>query len=169
MNDAKTTEVLTDTGGLPLGDAHYMAVALRVAEQARALGEVPIGAVVVRDGVILATSGNVRETEQDPTGHAELVAIRKAAQNLQSWRLDGCTVYVTLEPCAMCAGAMVLARIHRCVYGCTDPKGGFLGTLGDLSQWPKLNHQFEVTAGVSEEACRALLQSFFRELRASKQ
>jgi tRNA(adenine34) deaminase len=149
-------------------DLEYMHLALTYAQQAQRIGEVPIGAVVVREGVVVAGSGNVRETQHDPAGHAELVAMREAAKAFGSWRLDGCTVYVTLEPCAMCAGAMVLARIDRCVFGCTDPKGGFLGTLGDLSSWPGLNHRFAVTSGVEEHACRAALQEFFRDLRASK-
>ena len=108
---------------------------------------------------------NLRESLQDPTAHAEMIALREAARHLGSWRLDRCTLYVTLEPCAMCAGAMVLARIERCVYGCRDPKGGFVGTLADLSHFPSLNHQFDVVSGVLEEECRERLQSFFRGLR----
>ena len=144
-----------------------MAEALREAGLAAQDGEVPVGALVVRDGVILTRGRNRRETDQDPCAHAELLAIREAAAALGSWRLDGCTVYVTLEPCAMCAGAMVLARIQRCVYGCADPKGGFLGSLGDLSQHERLNHRFAVTAGVLEGECAAALKEFFRGLRTS--
>ncbi len=113
-------------------DQQYMEAALQLARQAPELGEVPVGAVVVHEGNIIASAHNRRELDQDPCAHAELLAMRLAAQAIGSWRLEGCTVYVTLEPCAMCAGAMVLARIERCVYGCSDPKGGFLGTLGDL-------------------------------------
>jgi len=142
-----------------------MSEALAAAKEAAKLGEVPVGAVVVRDGEVIARGHNLRETLQDPSAHAELLAVRRAAEALGSWRLAGCTVYVTLEPCAMCAGAMVLARIDRCVYGCADPKGGFLGTLADLSQWSGLNHTFEVVPGVLEEECSALLQAFFRSLR----
>lgn len=138
---------------------------MAAAEEAARLGEVPVGAVVVRDGEVIARGHNLRETLQDPTAHAELLAVRRAAEVLGSWRLEGCTVYVTLEPCAMCAGAMVLARIDRCVFGCADPKGGFLGTLADLSRWPGLNHTFDVVPGVLEEACRAPLRAFFRDLR----
>ena len=115
------------------------------------MGEVPIGAVVVRDGAVLARAHNRREIDRDPTAHAELLALRQAAGTLGDWRLDGAIVYVTLEPCAMCAGAMVLARIAACVYACPDPKGGFLGTLGDLSQVAGLNHRFD---GASRRAHR---------------
>ena len=143
----------------------YMAVALAQARLAVPIGEVPVGAVVVRDGAILSVAHNRRETGADPTAHAELLAMREAALAQGHWRLDGCTVYVTLEPCAMCAGAMVNARVSRCVYGAADPKGGFLGTLGDLSQHPALNHRFEVVPGVEAEECAALLRSFFQDLR----
>jgi tRNA(adenine34) deaminase len=143
----------------------FMHEALAAAKEAARLGEVPVGAVVVRDGEVIARGHNLRETQQDPTAHAELLAVRRAAEALGSWRLEGCTVYVTLEPCAMCAGAMVLARVDRCVYGCADPKGGFLGTLADLSRWPGLNHAFEVVPGVLEAECGALLRAFFRDLR----
>ena len=142
-----------------------MREALALADAAAREGEVPVGAVVVRDGAIIARGSNLREAAHDPTAHAELLAIREAAQALGTWRLDGCTVYVTLEPCAMCAGAMVLARIEGCVYGCRDPKGGFLGTLADLSSFPGLNHAFSVTPGVLEGECSERLRAFFRELR----
>lgn len=152
--------------------ARFLRLALAEADRAALLGEVPVGAVVVRDGPggpeVVASAGNRRESEQDPTGHAELIAIRAAAAALGSWRLDGCRVYVTLEPCAMCAGAMVLARIDACVYGAADPKGGFLGTLGDLSRWPGLNHAFRVVPGVLEAECAEQLRAFFRDLRARK-
>lgn len=144
-----------------------MDLALEDAARAATLGEVPVAAIVVRDldGVVLAAAHNRRELDGDPTAHAELLAIRAAAREVGSWRLDGCTVYVTLEPCAMCAGAMVLARVRRCVYGCGDPKGGFLGTLGDLSNVPALNHHFEVVRGVRSEESAELLRTFFRRLR----
>ena len=145
-----------------------MAHALQLARDAAIVREVPVGAVVVHNGAVIATAHNRRELDQDPTAHAELIAMRKAAEFLGTWRLEGCTVYVTLEPCPMCAGAMVLSRIARCVYGCTDPRGGFLGTLGDLSQDPRLNHRFDVTAGVHAEECADTLRTFFRELRAEK-
>ena len=135
------------------------------AAAAAARGEVPVGALVVRNGAVIATAGNLRETLHDPTAHAELLALRAAAEALGSWRLDGCVVYVTLEPCAMCAGAMVLARVHACVFGCRDPKGGFLGSLGDLSHWPGLNHRFDVVPGVLEADCSEALRRFFRDLR----
>jgi tRNA(adenine34) deaminase len=142
--------------------------ALAQADAAAAMHEVPIGAVVARGDEVLAEAHNLRETQQDPTAHAELIAIRKAAEKLGSWRLDGCTVYVTLEPCPMCAGAMVLSRIERCVFGCSDPKGGFCGTLGDLSSWPGLNHRFSVQGGVLGDECSERLQSFFRALRQNR-
>jgi tRNA(adenine34) deaminase len=145
----------------------YMREALREAAQSAARGEVPVGAVLVRGDAVVARCGNLREGTSDPTAHAELLAIRAAAAALGTWRLEGCRVYVTLEPCAMCAGAMVLARIDACIFGCADPKGGFLGTLGDLSRWPGLNHRFEVVPGVLEQECAEQLRAFFRGLRSS--
>lgn len=145
---------------------YFMREALALADVAASLGEVPVGAVVVRDGVIIARGYNRRELDQDPTAHAELLAVREAAKVVGAWRLVGCSVYVTLEPCAMCMGAMVLARVEGCVYGCTDPKGGFAGTLADLSHWPGLNHHFDLVPGVLAEDCSARLRDFFRALRA---
>ncbi len=145
-----------------------MAAALEQADAARAKGDVPVGAIVVHQGRIIGRGHNLREVAQDPTAHAELIAIRRAAAHLGSWRLEGCTVYVTLEPCPMCGGAMVLSRIHACVYGASDPKGGFLGTLEDLSDFPGLNHRFDVVPGVMETECAERLRSFFREVRARK-
>ena len=142
--------------------------ALWLADQAAAMGEVPVGALVVLDGEVLAEAHNRREVDNDPTAHAELLAMRSAAEVLGSWRLEGCTVYVTLEPCAMCAGAMVLSRLRRCVYGCRDPRGGFVGSLGDLSDHPGLNHRFEVEAGVLDHACSQRLTDFFQALRRSR-
>ena len=146
----------------------FMSLAMESAERAASLGEVPVGAIVVRDRQVIAAGHNLRECDQDPTAHAEMVAIRAAARALGSWRLTGCVLYVTLEPCAMCAGAMVLARISGCVYGCSDPKGGYLGSLGDLSSVPGLNHHFDVVSGVRAEECSHQLRSFFRALRRRK-
>ncbi|MEM6926688.1 MAG: tRNA adenosine(34) deaminase TadA [Myxococcota bacterium] len=143
----------------------FMRQALALADESAERGEVPVGALVVRNGEVLGQSHNLRETDQDPTAHGEILALRQAAQAIGSWRLEGCWVYVTLEPCPMCAGAMVLARIEGCVYGCSDPKGGFLGTLADLSSWPGLNHQFEVVPGVLAEESSERLKRFFKNLR----
>jgi len=149
-------------------DSAFMLEALKQAEHARAIGEVPVGAVVVFEDKIIAAAHNLRERDQDPTAHAELIAMKLAAKYLGSWRLNGCTVYVTLEPCAMCAGAMVLSRIERCVFGASDPRGGFLGTLDDLSSHPVLNHRFGVVPGVLADESSELLKSFFREKRKSQ-
>jgi len=146
-------------------DLPFMEAALAQADLAASRGEVPVGAVVVKDGRVISAAHNLRETHQDFTAHAELVAMRRASEVLGSWRLVDCTVYVTLEPCPMCAGSMVNARIARCVFGAYDPKGGFLGTLGDLSAHPGLNHRFEVTGGVLEDAAAERLKRFFRALR----
>jgi tRNA(adenine34) deaminase len=140
----------------------------RALEQARAalsLEEVPIGAVLVVDGRIVAEAHNLTRTSNDPTGHAEMVALRRAAEHLGGWRLLGATLYVTLEPCAMCAGAMVLARINRLVYGAADPKAGMCGSLGCIVQDPRLNHRLEVTAGVLGDESGELLRTFFRARR----
>lgn len=146
-------------------DTLYMALALEQARLAAAEGEVPIGAVLVCDGAVVAHARNARERLADPTAHAELIAVREAAQRLGRWRLTGCTLYVTLEPCPMCAGALVNARIDRLVYGAADPKAGAVGTLYDLSADARLNHEFEVTAGVMAAECGNLLSDFFRALR----
>lgn len=142
-----------------------MALALDEARAAAAEGEVPIGAVVVCEGAVVARAHNRRETDADPSAHAEFSALVEASRALGRWRLTGCTVYVTLEPCLMCAGLMVNARIDRCVYGAPDPKGGALGTLYDVSADPRLNHAFEVTSGVCEEESAQLLREFFRARR----
>ena len=149
-------------------DQHFMDLAIAQAEAAAEMGEVPVGAVVVHQGKVISQAHNRREVDGDPTAHAELIAMREAAAVIGDWRLEECTVYVTLEPCAMCAGLMVNARVKRCVYGTTDPRGGFLGTLGDLSCHPVLNHRFEVDSGVQGEAASELLRSFFRKVRAKK-
>ena len=146
-------------------DETFMAMALEQARYAAELGEVPIGAVVVADGAVVARGHNRREIDVDPAGHAEFLAIREAAAKLGRWRLSDCTVYVTLEPCPMCAGLMHQARISRCVYAAPDPKAGALGTLYDLSNDERLNHRFEVTSGVLEAESADLLRGFFRTLR----
>jgi tRNA(adenine34) deaminase len=142
-------------------DERMMALALERARRCPAWGDVPVGAVVAEGERVLAASGNARELERDPTAHAEVVALRAAARERGLWRLDGCTVYVTLEPCAMCAGAMVLARVGRVVFGAADPKAGFAGSLGDLVRDPRLNHRLQVTGGVLAEESSALLRAFF--------
>jgi len=149
-------------------DETYMAMALEEARVAADIGEVPIGAIVVCDGAVVARGHNRREIDHDPAGHAELIAIREAAAKLERWRLSGCTVYVTLEPCPMCAGLMHQARISRCVYAAPDPKAGALGTLYDLHDDKRLNHRFDVTSGVLAEDSAELLRSFFRRLREEK-
>lgn len=149
-------------------DERFMRDALRAARRALSHGDVPVGAAVVKDGLVIARGRNTRERDGDPTAHAEIVAIRRAAKKLGSWRLSGCTLYVTLEPCAMCAGAMVLARLPRLVYGASDPKAGFTGSLGDLVRHPRLNHWVDVTAGVLAAECGRILVEFFGERRAKK-
>jgi len=149
-------------------DETYMAMALDEARRAAALGEVPIGAVVVCEGAVVARAHNRRETDHDPAGHAELIAIREAAQRLERWRLSDCTVYVTLEPCPMCAGLMHQARISRCVFATFDPKAGALGTLYDLHKDKRLNHRFDVSSGCLEAESAELLRSFFRRLREER-
>lgn len=150
----------------PAADEFFMRSALEQARAAAARGEVPIGAVVVCGDVIVAHGSNRRETDADPTAHAEMVAVREAAHQLGRWRLSGCTVYVTLEPCPMCAGALHAARIDRCVFGATDPKAGALGTLYDIASDERLNHRYEVTAGVLADESSALLKRFFASLRS---
>ncbi len=143
-----------------------MALAIAQAKEAAALGDVPVGAVVVRGDEILAAAGNARERFGDPTAHAEIVALRAAAAVVGNWHLEGCTIYVTLEPCAMCAGALVLSRIDRLVFGAADPKAGFAGSLGDLVRDPRLNHSLEVVGGVLEQGCGEVLRAFFEERRS---
>jgi tRNA(adenine34) deaminase len=146
-------------------DEAWMLEALELARAAAALGEVPIGALVVRAGEVVGRGFNRRETDRDPLAHAEILAVREAARAVGGWRLTGCTLYVTLEPCPMCAGALVNARVDRLVYGAADPKAGYCGTLGNLVQDPRLNHRLAVTAGVLEGECAAVLRTFFAELR----
>jgi tRNA(adenine34) deaminase len=142
-----------------------MALAIEQAHQAEAHGDVPIGAAILRDGELLAAAGNERELRRDPTAHAEILAIRAAAEALGGWRLPGTTLYVTLEPCAMCAGAIVLARIPTVVFGAPDPKAGAAGSVLDVLSESALNHRPEVIAGVREDECAALLRDFFAARR----
>ena len=142
-----------------------MAFALQEAEQAFLKGEVPVGAVVVYQGQLIGRGHNQVEGLKDPTAHAEMIAIKAASEKVSSWRLSDAALYVTLEPCAMCAGAMVLARLPRLVFGALDPKSGACGSVLDVVQHPSLNHQVEVVSGVLDAQCGALLKSFFRKLR----
>ena len=146
-------------------DEDFMREALSEARQAQTAGEVPVGAVIAKGGQVISRGRNRRETDQDPLAHAEIEAIRLAAKDLGSFRLTECTLYVTLEPCAMCAGALVNSRIERLVFGAHDPKAGFVGSLGNLVQDARLNHRLEVTAGVLAEESSTLLKSFFANLR----
>jgi tRNA(adenine34) deaminase len=146
-------------------DEQWMDLAIAEARAAADAGEVPVGAVMVRDGVVVARAANRTLRDQDPTAHAEALAIRDVAAQLGSWRLDGCSLYVTLEPCAMCAGAIVLARLDRVVFGAWDPKAGMAGSIADLLRHAKLNHRPEVRAGVREAECGELLTNFFRARR----
>ncbi len=145
-----------------------MQVSLQEAAAAAALGEVPVGAIVVHDGEIIGRGYNLRESSNDPTSHAEMIAIRQAAETLGSWRLLDCTLYVTLEPCVMCMGAIILARIPRLVFGCRDPRVGAVGSIYDLSKDDRFNHRVEVTEGVLGETCSEMLSDFFRQLRAKR-
>lgn len=176
MNDEGNRDVSPDLATL-LADEEYMTLALDEARRAATLDEVPIGAVVVYEPIdpatrrplaaprIIARACNLRETTRDPAGHAEFLALKQAAAELEVWRLTGCTVYVTLEPCLMCAGLMQQARIDRCVYGASDPKGGALGTLYRVHDDKRLNHAFDVTPGVLGEECADLLRTFFANKR----
>lgn len=147
------------------GDAAWMQIALEEARAAAAAGEVPVGAVIVKDGVLLARDRNRREETEDPTAHAERLVITRAAQILGTWRLEGCTLYVTLEPCPMCAGAVVNSRIPRVVYGAADPKAGAAGSVTELLRHPGLNHRAEVAGGLLAESCGAVLVQFFAARR----
>ncbi len=146
-------------------DAAFMQEALAEAAVAAALGEAPIGAVIVRDGRVIARGRNRRELDRDPSAHAEMIAFREAARTLGGWRLLGCTLYVTLEPCAMCAGAAVQARLPRLVYGARDPKAGAGGSLVDLLRDDRFHHVVDVTGGICEAESSALLREFFESLR----
>ena len=161
-NKEKGQRKMTDT------DAKYMKEAIRQAKTAYAIGEVPIGCVIVRDGKIISRGYNRRTIDKNTLAHAELAAIKKASKKLDDWRLEGCTMYVTLEPCQMCAGALVQSRIDRVVVGCMNPKAGCAGSILNLLQMPEFNHQVELETGVLEEECSQMMKDFFRELRETK-
>lgn len=143
----------------------WMKKALKLAQKAEAIGEVPIGALVVKNNQIISAGYNRKEHLLTPLAHAEMIAIHKASQKLQSWRLTGCTLYVTLEPCVMCAGTLWQSRIDLVVFGAFDPKGGALGSLYQIGQDPRLNHRYETIGGVLESECSQVLKSFFKKLR----
>ena len=145
-------------------DEHFMREALKEAERARRRDEVPVGAVVVREGRVIARAHNLREHKKDPSAHSEFIAMTKAARRLKGWRLVGCTLYVTLEPCPMCAGLIINSRIPRVVFGAYDKKAGALGSVYDLNEG-RLNHRCELTGGVLEEECSDILKYYFREKR----
>ena len=145
-----------------------MKEALAEAKKAAAAGEVPVGAVIVKDGEIIGRGHNETETAKDPTAHAEMIAIRQAAKNLGGWRLTGCTMYVTTEPCSMCAGAIVWSRISRLFIGTMDPKSGACGSVFNIPQQSRLNHFVEIETGLMQEECSSLMKSFFKELRKRK-
>ena len=149
----------------PMKDEDYMAEAVALARRAAELGEAPVGCVIVSEGRIIGRGHNLREAEADPTAHAEIVALRAAARELGRWRVTPATCYATCEPCPMCAGALVNARVDRLVYGCADPKAGACGTLYNIASDPRLNHRLEVRSGVRADECAALLSAFFRERR----
>jgi tRNA(adenine34) deaminase len=149
-------------------DEYFMKEAIREAKKAEELNEVPIGAVIVIDGKIISRAHNLRESQQNAIAHAELLAIEKACQIMGSWRLENATLYVTLEPCPMCSGAILLSRVSRVVYGAADPKGGCAGTLMNLLQDERFNHQSGLTAGILESECSQLLSNFFRGIRERK-
>lgn len=149
-------------------DKKYMKEAIRQAKKAYALGEVPIGCVIVHEGKIIGRGYNRRTVDKNTLAHAELLAIRKASRKMDDWRLEECTMYVTLEPCQMCSGALVQSRIKRVVVGCMNPKAGCAGSVMNLLQVPAFNHQAELTTGVLEEECSQMLKTFFRELRQKK-
>ena len=163
-----TSATLGVVAGSLAADEQYIRNALDLARDAVKRNEVPIGAVVVRDGSIIAAASNRTIRDQDPTAHSELLAIREASSKLERWRLDDCTLYVTLEPCAMCAGAIVLSRMKRVVFGAWDEKAGMAGSVGDLLRHPRLNHRPEVRAGVLAAECAALLEEFFRRQRVEE-
>ena len=147
-------------------DVTYMKIALSEAQKASEMGEIPIGAILVLDGEIIAKAHNMRETWQDATAHAETIVIREACKNLKRWRLTGATLYVTIEPCPMCAGAIVMSRISRLVYGSPDSKAGAAESLFNVVNNPALNHMVEVTSGVCSEECTQVMKDFFKKRRS---
>lgn len=164
----RTTNMTMEPALQQKADDAFMQEAILDAARAASHGEVPVGAVLVHDHVIIARGGNAREREQDPTAHAELTVIREAAHTLHSWRLTGTTLYVTLEPCLMCAGAMLLARIPRLVFGARDPKAGACGSCFSVHENAQLNHRIAVTQGIREHECRDMLQQFFQQVRQNR-
>lgn len=148
-----------------VSDIIWMRRALELAKLAHYAGDVPVGAIVVKNGQVLATGYNQREVLSDPTAHAEVIAVRQASKTLEQWRLDGATLYVTLEPCAMCAGAIVNSRLERLVFGAKDPKGGACGSLFNVPADPRVNHRVSITSGILEDESIELLQNFFGEKR----
>jgi len=155
------------TAGRRTPDERWMEIALDEARRAAEAGDVPVGAVMVRDGQVIAAAGNRTVRDADATGHAEMLAVRGASAALGRWRLDDCALYVTLEPCAMCAGALVLARVGRVVFGAWDDKAGMAGSVEDILRHPRLNHRPEVTGGVLADRCGELLRAFFRARRGA--
>lgn len=148
-----------------MDDVKWMRQALAEARRAASLGEVPVGAVVVRADEVIGRGYNRREVDGDPLAHAEILALRQAAEEVGNWRLVGCCLYVTLEPCPMCAGALVNSRVERLVFGTRDPKAGYCGSLGNLVADPRLNHRLEVTEGVLAEECSRVIREFFSQVR----
>ena len=151
-----------------MNDFDFMGMALSEAQKAADAGEVPIGAVLTQDGAVIAQAHNLRETDKDATAHAEMLVIREGCRKLGRWRLSGTTLYVTIEPCPMCAGALVMSRVDRVVYGSTDAKAGAAESVFNIVEHPTLNHQLQVTAGVLQEECAGIMKRFFRERRAKK-
>jgi len=146
-------------------DEYFMKLALNEAYKAYNIEEVPVGAIIVKDNKVIASGFNMRETSKDPTSHAEVIAIRQASEILGGWRLIGCTMYVTIEPCPMCAGSIINARLNRLVIGAKDPKMGACGSVIDIAQNPSFNHKVDITWGVLEEECSDILKAFFKRLR----
>ena len=168
LNAPHKEELVTLSTDLQKSDEKWMGRALELALEAGSKGEIPIGAVVVCGDEVVAEASNLKESNQDPLGHAELIAIQAAAEKLSRWRLSGCTLYVTLEPCTMCAGAIVHARLDRVVYAAADPKAGAVKSLYEILADPRLNHAPEVTTGVREAEASAMLKEFFKNLRSSR-
>ena len=162
MEDINQTQLTTET------DEYFMLEAIKAALYAQEDGDVPVGAVITYKGKIIAKAWNQREKLQDPTAHAEMIALTQAAEYLGNWHLHGCSIYVTLEPCPMCAGALVHSRIDRLIYACSDPKTGAVESLYNIVQDERLNHRVEVTSGILAEPCSLMLKDFFRQKRVQK-